>query len=339
MSSIEERLARDIAAVTGGVVMTESDLRDARDAVDRRIAGQRQQGRRTALIAAAAAAVVIPVLGVVAFQTIGGDDRTAPPAEPAPSPSDPDADFLTGAAPSREVLEGVWRLDNGTTVLRFGTDGTVAIDGRGMLFADSVVGTYTIAEDVVTVDVQSGPAGCVAPQQLAMRASQPEAGQLHVVHAEPVTGGCLTDLQERWVLEQILPTSAGWAAADFSGDDFQPVAGASALLGDWLAQGGGHVLELATSAGEPDGGAYYVAAAAGDVVDEGRWTFDASRSQLRLVSSGSSPTCAEGDRLVIGGLVLADPGVSGAFRGTVTENTCAGAWTPPAWIQLPHQGS
>lgn len=319
--------------------MTESDLRDARDVIERRMGGRRRHGRRSTIIAAAVAAVVVPVLGVVAFQTMGGDDKTAPPADPAPIPSDPDADFLTGAAPSPEVLEGVWRLDNGTTVLRFGTDGRVFLDSKGTLFADSVVGTYTIAEDVVTVDVQSGPAGCVAPQQLAMRASQPEAGQLHVVHTEPVTGGCLTDLQERWVLEQVLPTSAGWAAADFSGEDFQPVADPSALLGDWLAQGGGHVLELATSTAEPDGGAYYVAAAAGDVVDEGRWTFDASRSQLRLVSSGSSPTCAEGDRLVLGGLVLTDPGVSAAFRGTVSENTCGGGWTPPAWILLPHQGT
>ena len=43
MSSIEERLARDIAAVTGGVVVTESDLRDARDAVDERIDSRRQR--------------------------------------------------------------------------------------------------------------------------------------------------------------------------------------------------------------------------------------------------------------------------------------------------------
>jgi hypothetical protein len=34
MSTIEERLARDIAAVTGGVVVTDSDVRDARDVLD-----------------------------------------------------------------------------------------------------------------------------------------------------------------------------------------------------------------------------------------------------------------------------------------------------------------
>ena len=85
MSSIEERLARDIAAVTGGVVVTESDLRDARDAVDERIDSGRQRDRRRTVIAAAAAAVLILVLGVTAFLTLGGDDETAPPADPGPT--------------------------------------------------------------------------------------------------------------------------------------------------------------------------------------------------------------------------------------------------------------
>lgn len=47
-----------------------------------------------------------------------------------------------------------------------------------------------------------------------------------------------------WVREQILPTSDAWATADFSGEDFRPLADPSALHGDWLAQGGGHFLEL-----------------------------------------------------------------------------------------------
>ena len=37
MSSIEERLERDISAVTKGVVVTERDLLDARDAIDERV--------------------------------------------------------------------------------------------------------------------------------------------------------------------------------------------------------------------------------------------------------------------------------------------------------------
>ena len=343
MSSIEERLARDIAAVTGAVVVTESDLRDARNAVDERIDRKGQRDRRRTIVAAAAAAVLIPVLGVTAFQFLGGDDKSAPPANPGPT-TDPDADFLTGRAPTPELLEGVWRLDGGTSLLRFRTDGNVSLDSLGRLYADSVVGTYTIEGDVITVDitgVKNGPAGCVVPQDLAMRASQPEAGLLHVVHTQPVTGTCLSDQGERWVLQQVLPTNnEGMAGLDFSGDDFQPLANPSALNGDWMAQGGGHVLELTSvPSAAPNGGVYYVAAASGDVVDHGRWTLGASRSQLRLVSSSHSPTCDQGDRLVLGELRYSDSHPAAAFRGTVEQNTCHGGWTPEVWILLPHIGS
>ena len=66
MSTIEERLSRDIEAVTGGVVVTESDLRDARAEVDERIESRRQRNRRRGVAAAAAAAAV--VVGVAGWQ-------------------------------------------------------------------------------------------------------------------------------------------------------------------------------------------------------------------------------------------------------------------------------
>ena len=59
MSTIEERLSRDIEAVTGGIVVTDSELRDARVAVEDRIEGGRQRDRRRGLVAAAAAAAVV----------------------------------------------------------------------------------------------------------------------------------------------------------------------------------------------------------------------------------------------------------------------------------------
>ncbi len=341
MSSIEERLARDIAAVAGGVVVTESDLRDAHNAVDERIDSRRQRNRRRTVVAAAAAAVLIPAMAFASFQVLGSNDETAPPANPGPTDAvDPDAGFLTGSAPTPELLEGVWRVDNGTSTLLFRNDGTVLLDGRGKLYADSVVGAYTIAGDLITIDVEGGPSGCVAPQRLAMRAAQPEAGLLHVVHTEPMTGNCLSDQDERWVLEQVLPTNAGWAGIDWSEDEFQSLATPADLHGDWVAQGGGHLLEL-TSDGTPSGadGVYYVAAASGEVVDDGQWTLDASRSQLRLVSSGTSQTCDEGDRLVLGELTLVDSHPSDAFRGTVELNACGGSWTPAAWSLIPHIGS
>ena len=73
MSSIEERLARDIAEVSRGVVVTDSDLRDARAAVDDRIGSGRQQDhRRRRLAAAAAAAVVVLLLGLAAYLSRSG---------------------------------------------------------------------------------------------------------------------------------------------------------------------------------------------------------------------------------------------------------------------------
>ena len=135
MSSIEERLERDIAAVTGGVIVTESDLRNARDEVEGRIDSASQRDRRRTVIAASAAAVVVAVAGVAVFQTLGGEDTTAPPVNPAPTaPSDTvdqDADYLTGDAPTPQLIHGVWRVDNGTTLLLFGEDGTIRFDGSG----------------------------------------------------------------------------------------------------------------------------------------------------------------------------------------------------------------
>ena len=66
MSTIEERLSRDIEAVTGEIVVTESDLRDARADVEDRIEGERQRDRRRGVVAAAAAAAV--VVGVATWQ-------------------------------------------------------------------------------------------------------------------------------------------------------------------------------------------------------------------------------------------------------------------------------
>jgi hypothetical protein len=227
-------------------------------------------------------------------------------------------------------------------VLRFTKDGSVSLDSVGTLYARRLVATYTVAGDQITVDVDHGPAGCAVGQHLVMRASQPEAGLLHVVHTAPVTGNCLADQDERWVLEQVLPPkNRGLAGLASSGDHFRPVGDPLALYGDWMAQGGGHVLELTGPGASPNGGFYYVAAASGDVVDLGHWTLDASHSQLRLASGweGNAGTCEFGDRLVLGDLALADSHPSAAFRGKVKQNTCGAAWTPKAWLLLPHQGS
>ena len=345
--SIEERLAADIAAVTGGVVVTESDLRDAREAVDERFDSQRQRDRRRIVVAAAAAAVLIPALGFAALQTLGGDDKTAPPpADPAPTSStDPEGDFLTGSAPTPELIQGVWRVDEGTLLLKFTADGAIQFDDSGLLYSNpSAIGTYEIAGDLITVTVDGGPAGC-AGQTFAMRASLPGPGAMRFVHTQPGTGNCAPQelplppelpVEDAagpnvwWVLEQALPTSQGFAEFAAAGGGYRPLSDKSVLYGDWMAEGGGHVLEIA-----PDG-TYYVADESGEPVDRGQWTLQAS--DLTLTSSAASVECTEGDRLVLGGVEQVNLNTPN-LRGTVEQNTCGGAWTPSAWWLIPNAGN
>jgi len=329
MSSIEERLARDIAAVTGGVVVTESDLRIAREAVDERIDSRRV--RLGAVIAAAAVAVLVLILGVTAFQTLGGDDRAAPPANPGPTTRDPLADFLTGSAPAPDLLQGVWREDNGTVLMRFSPPNVISFDDGGRLFHNpGVRGTYVITGDLITVSVDGGPAGC-GGQEFAMRASLPEQGALRFVHTQPGTGNCAPEQNETWVMEQVLPSSSAMAELVFSTEPgWQPLSDKNALYGAWLAEGGGHVLEIGP------GGDYYVADESGEPIDRGRWSLRGS--DLTLTSSADSAECSKGDRLVLGAVEFVDPGTT-AIRSTVQESTCGAAWATAVWILIPHEGS
>jgi hypothetical protein len=329
VSSIEKRLERDIAAVTGGVVVTESDLHDARDAVEERLeTGQRNRSR--ALAAIAAAAVVIPILGVAAFQSLGDDAKTAPPASSVTTTSpNPDDAFLTGTAPTPDILNGVWRVDNSDTLVQFATDGSFRATDRGRLFSDPAVrGTWVISGDLITVSVEGGTADC-AGQTWAILASLYKPGRLRFVQDQAAAPDCSYGPGERGALEQVLPTNNEWLAGLVLSTEgpWKPTADRSALLyGDWMAEGGGHVLELAP------GGAYYVADESAEVVDSGQWS--TRGSQLSLTSSAASGECTNGDRLTWGGLELANPGTS-VMRGSVEQNTCGGAWASTVWILLP----
>jgi hypothetical protein len=333
MSSIEERLVRDIAAVTGGVVVTESDLRDARDEIDDRLDSGRQRDRRRTVLAAAAAAVLVLVLGIAALQTLGGDDKTAPPVHPGPTPSDAQADFLAGSVPTPDLIQGAWRLDNGGLLMRFAPPNRISFDFDGRFFQNpGVQGTYAIEGDPITVSVDGGAAGCVG-QQLAMRASLPEPGALHLVATQPGADGCATTIEgERWVMEQVLPTSRFMADLVFSADSgWQPLPGKRSLYGFWLAEGGGYGLEI-----DP-GGTYYIADESGEPVDRGQWSLRGG-SDLTLTSSAASTACSTGDRLVLGGVEQVSSATR-ALRSTVGDNTCGAPWVPAAWILIPHDGS
>lgn len=331
MSSIEERLTQDIATVTGGVVVTDSDLRIARRAVDDRLTRRQQRDRRLVVVGAAAAAVLVLVLGAVAFRALDGEPRTAPPAEPAPTTNDPNAEFLTGSAPTPELVQGVWRLDNGDVLMRFAPPDLVSFDTAGRLFdSPGVQGTYSISGDLVTVTVDGGSSGC-GGQELAMRASLPEAGIMHLLHTRPGTGSCARLQDERWVMEQVLPISPVMKSFAFSTQSgWQSLTIRKALYGTWFAQGGGHVLELARN------GEYHVAAGSGEQVDYGEWSLRGSR--LTLTSRPDSVRCGASDELVLGGVEYIDQGTR-IIRSTVRKNSCGAPWAEAIWILIPYDGS
>jgi len=340
MSSIEERLARDIAAVTGGVVMTEADLEEAREALDQRIeVGQRNRRKYGA---AAAAAVLVVAAGIAAI-ALDDDDKSAGPAgtgDHATTLADTDKKWLTGDSLTQDGLEGVWRVDNGTVSLRFMDNGTFSYDDTGSLFTDfgdqDAYGAYTVDESVITLITSTSTKPGCANARVRLHASKPEPGKVRLV----LDGGDTTDCSPvgygQQALEQILPAMPDYAsmasnAANENG--WEPLTDATSLGGLYF-DGGNHLLELDQDMTGPNHiarGRYYVVVPADDVVDHGTW--EAGPGTLTLTSSVESADCGAGDELVLEDVLL-DPQSQG-IRGTVTRNTCGGGWPAGAWIHVP----
>jgi hypothetical protein len=334
MSTIEDRLLRDISTVSRGVLVTDSDLRDAWEDIDDRIQSDKRQHRRS-IVAVAAAAVIVLVLGVGAFLTLDGDDTSAPPAnngpKPTPNPSvDNHATFLTGGAPTVEDLQAVWRLDNGDVLMRFAAPDLVSFDHDGRLFDNpGVQGRYTLEGDSITMTVDGGPYGC-GGQQIGMRASVPEDGKLHLVVTEPGKGACAGVEHSRLVMERMLPL-AGYE--DFRGSEelgWLPLIDRDRLIGTYFAEGGGYLLEL------DRGNQYHVVSETGEQVDHGGWTLE--RRKLTLTSWPDSVDCSTGDRLVMGDLEFSPSGTT-VIRFDVERNDCGGGWAPKSWVLIPYDGS
>lgn len=329
MNSIEDRLVRDIAAVTKGVVMTEKDLLYARDAIDERVATGRRRDRRRTVALVAAAALVVAGAGVAAFQLAGGDERTVVPADSRPTVDDPHADFFSGVPPTVELIDGFWRLDNGGISMLFDEDGTVQIDDRGAVISDpATTGTYVIEGDTIAVTVTEG--GTCNGHEFWMRASLPKPGHMRVIRSSEGSSECSGIPLGNLVWEHVLPTSPEFARFRLSGEPrWKPVTDEATLLGDRFAEGGGHILELAP------GGSYYILGDDAEPVDQGQWALRAA--DLVLTSSAASTECSEGDKLVLGDVAYGSGGM--AIRGSVQQNTCGGAWTPKAWILVPNSAN
>jgi hypothetical protein len=330
MSTIEERLARDIAAVTGGVVVTESDLQDARDVLERNMEGRQRSRRRTAAVVAAAA--VISVAGVAVARSLGSDQSAPPVApvspstsvEPVPGPTDL---WLTGRAPTPGLLRGVWREDNGGVQMRFSAHGVFASDDRGQIFLDpGLAGRWELTGDEIRIDVTGGKAGC-AGESIVLRVSLAEKGVLHVVPAQQAPTRCAF-LGATWgALEQVLPTSP--AIARFRNSDresWTPWPRRSHLDGLWMVEGGGYAMQIGTD------GTYVVADRSGEPVDRGRWSYRGA--ELTLTSTAQSGTCRPGDRLVWSGVEQLNVGTF-ALRASVQSNTCDAPWAATHWIKIP----
>lgn len=321
MSSIEERLQQDIAAVTKGVVVTETDLWDARTAIDERIDTKTRQSRRAVVAMVAAAAVVVAGVGLGAFQAIGGEEQAITPA----GSGDIYADYLTGDAPTPELMNGFWRVDNGSTMVRFQADGTVQFSDQGSVINDPVTtGTYAIDGETIAVTVSDAPR--CASSDFTMRVALPERGLVNAVLSEPQFGTCKT-VATTIALEQVVPAGKMIAGFDNSNQKgWRPVTGSEVLYGDWVAEGGGYLLEL-------DGdGAYYVVDESAEVIDYGEWSFGGSG--LSLTSSAGSALCRRGDQFILAGVEQATPGTT-LIRGNVETNACGGGWTPDRWIRIP----
>lgn len=328
MSSIEQQLVRDIAAVTEGVVVTDSDLREARNKVDELIVTRHRRDRRRT-VAAVAAAVVLVAGGVTAFLTLGDDDGAVRPAGP-PKVVDPDADWLTGAAPTTQLVQGVWRLDNGDSIVQFEPNGQVRFTVRGSLFTNpDGTGTYSIHGDVIDMTT-SGPGQDVcADARFSMRVSLADTGIMHFVRSGPPDSGCsplpFSFSRGRW--EQLLPTGPDLAGAGFSKDSqWKPLTDKYNLYGDLMPEGGGYVIEV------NDRGTYSVADESGAVVDQGQSTL---RHATLTLTSGADSQCAQGDRLVLTGMEYESPGINGV-RGTVQRDDCNGGWAARTWITIAH---
>jgi hypothetical protein len=333
VTSIEQQLAADVAALAGGVVVTDSDLAEARQAVQERIRGQRRRSFRGGPALAAAAAVVVLAAGGVAGYQVLDEDDSAGPAGPT-TQKDPDADYLTGSAPTRELLEGVWRVDNDRGTLVFDDAGTVRFDRRGGLFTDprATAASYVIdGLDITVTTTQHETRDCVG-SSFVVRASVAQPGILRFVGPSE-SGTCALLPSGRGALEQVLPTSREMAELKLSTEPenlWAPMTDPALMNGVWLVEGGGHLVELATD------GSYLVLVDAGTVVDTGRWSL--RNRELALTSSSCSTGCDEGDRLVRGPLEHVAMGTT-AIRGAVKQDDCSSAWASPAWILMPHEGS
>ena len=339
MTNEERRVIDALQAHTGGLIVTDQDIHDAQLKLKETLEGPPKRPSSRPFVLAAAAVVAL-IAGFVGIQSLGSDDdSTAPPAD---QPADPHAAFLTGAMPTAQLLQGVWIIGDDSVHMRFSSPNVVSFDAEGTLFhGPAVQGTYAIEGDVVSVSVDGGYKDC-GSVQFSMRMRMAGSNVAHVVPTRTGAAGDCALPEGELVAEQLLPTvedRASWGPpekgdVDWPAAGWQPPRGSLVLHGDWLALGGGYMLEIVAD------GTYYVVDESGQPVDQGEWML--RDRELTLTSGTGSVRCSAGDRLVgaveqlivIHGPEAGDQsGSKSAFmRTTVQQDGCGGDWAGSGWL-------
>ena len=333
MTSIEERLLQDIEAVTGGLVSTEQDLREARGDLERRIDVRRQADRRRVAVGAVAASTAM-VVGLAAWQVQGDDKEHSPvgPVTGVTETSESEEEFLAGDPPTTDQLLGVWQAHTPARrgiLWKFTADGVVALGFAGSVAEDPAVhGTFEISEDAVVVEIDDDVTLC-QDKSWTLRAAVNEDGGLNVVPRDvDVADMCGTSAPPRWVLDRVLPVPGGGELPEVpAGDDFGPPPNRKAVVGAWSDPAGGYIVELRWD------GTYTMLTGAAEKADRGTWTVGDAATRLTLVSAADSPTCSEGDQLVLSNLRLGQVGEL-VLQGDPERNDCQVPFDGTGWFRL-----
>jgi hypothetical protein len=271
------------------------------------------------------------VVGVATWQGLTRDDASPAPAAPGPSAAaltDQEQQFLTGDAVTTESLTGVWRLDNSNWLFMFTSDGGFSYDETGRLSAHPrAYGTYAVEGDTISVDIGGGSAAC-AGKGLTLRAVVAADSRLHVLPSGTEPGSCGAPLGVRWVLEPVLPAGFYDSSERLPDEEgWSRPAGYDDVHATWYDPTAGYLVELR------DDGTYSTITGTTEVTDSGTWIVNPSLTRLTLVSGADSPTCREGDRIVIDNLEVKDFGRLN-MAGDLGRNDCNVAWNAVGWVDI-----
>lgn len=145
-------------------------------------------------------AIVVAVLvGAAALMIVRRNaDGAAPAAGSATKPVE-----LSNPAPSMAELEGIWSRDDSRSLLRFGDDGTYALDDGGRLLADpDESGTYSVYGSTLTL-VAENSRHCDRGQPWEWQVELLGDGRLHGI---VTTAECLGRPVD-WIWTRVSPDS------------------------------------------------------------------------------------------------------------------------------------